>query len=402
LIALLAMLQTPNVILSTRFNRRLIGVRGTMSIQRTLRRLPAHLFLVLLLASGQGRAASAITVASDDASQAPYTNGWQAGDNGGTGFGPWTFAFSGLRSDLLYDPQFIDRGPLAGDHLGAPTFALTTGARASQTDTSEVVRALTSQLAVGQTFSFDVDGSILDNSGTPFTMGNTFQLFGTDGQERFALFTSNKYHQNDWTATGDADTAVPAANAFHVAFTLATANTYNLVLTPFGGGSPLFSQTAAPLDGTAGSPIQSFRFSAYGTGSSADGSKELFFDNLSITSPAVTGDYNKNGIVDAADYIVWRKTLGQSGSGLAADGNGNNSIDAADYTVWRTHFGSASAATVGMAINVPEPSAYLYLAGTVYLIGTIRFGGRVRLFLIPTSEQIEPLKHVPVGHRSSA
>src|SRR4051795_8426695 len=100
------MLQTPNVILSTRFNRRLIGVRGTMSIQRTLRRLPAHLFLVLLLASGQGRAASAITVASDDASQAPYTNGWQAGDNGGTGFGPWTFAFSGLRSDLLYDPQF--------------------------------------------------------------------------------------------------------------------------------------------------------------------------------------------------------------------------------------------------------------------------------------------------------
>src|SRR4051812_18479228 len=106
------MMQTPDAITLTRFNRRLIGVCGTMSTQCTLRRLPAHFFLVALLASGYGRAASALTVASDDASQAAYTNGWQAGDNGSTGFGPWTFAFSGVRSDLDYEPQFIDRGPL--------------------------------------------------------------------------------------------------------------------------------------------------------------------------------------------------------------------------------------------------------------------------------------------------
>jgi hypothetical protein len=337
------------------------------------KRIRAHLFLVAVLAAGSARLAPAITVASDDASQAAYSNGWQAGDNGGTGFGAWTFAFSGLRSDLLYDPQFIDRGPLSGDHLGAPTFAMTTGARASQTDTSEVVRALTSQLAVGQTFSLDIDGSVLASSGMPFSMGNTFQLFGTDGQERFALFTSNQYHANNWTATGDADTGIPAANAFHVAFTLATANTYNLVLTPYGGGAPLFSQTAAPLDGNAGSPIQSFRFSDYGTGSSADGSKELFFDNLLITSPGVTGDYNQDGIVDAADFVVWRKTLGQTGIGLAADGNGNNSIDSGDYTVWRTHFGSTSGAASNLSSNVPEPSdAFLYLTGAIFLVATIR------------------------------
>jgi hypothetical protein len=270
---------------------------------------------------------------------------------------------------LLYDPQFVDRGPLAGDHLGAPTFALTTGARTMQSDTSEVVRALNSPLAVGQTFSFDIDGSALDASGAAFTMGNTFQLFGSDGQERFALFTTNQYHANNWTATGDVNTAIPGPNAFHVAFTLATANTYNLVLTPFGGGSPLFSQTAAPLDGTAGSPIQSFRFSDYGTGSSSDGSKELFFDNLLISSPAVAGDYNKNGIVDASDYVLWRKTLGQTGNGLAADGNGNNSIDPGDYTIWRTHFGSTSGTALNLSNNVPEPSeADLYLTGAVFLL----------------------------------
>ena len=35
------------------------------------------------------------------------------------------------------------------------------------------------------------------------------------------------------------------------------------------------------------------------------------------------GDYNQNGFVDAADYVVWRDTLGQMGAGLAADGNNN-------------------------------------------------------------------------------
>jgi hypothetical protein len=342
-----------------------------------MRRRPALCFIVFGLAISYPRLASAITVASDDASQAPYTNGWQAGDNGGIGFGAWTFGFSGIRSDLLYEPQFVDRGPLPGDHLGAPTFALTTGARSSQSDTSEVARALTSQLAIGQTFSVDIDGSVLDTSGTPFRMGNTFQLFGSDGQERFGLFTSSQYHGNNWTATGDANTGIPAANAFHVAFTLATANTYNLVLTPFGGGSALFSQTAAPLDGTAGSSILSFRLSDYGTGSSADGSRELYFDNLLITSPAVTGDYNRNGIMDAADFVVWRKTLGKTGSGLAADGNGSNSIDVGDYGVWRTRFGSTTTAAQSSASNVPEPNgAYLFLTGAIF-VATIRVGSRV-------------------------
>jgi hypothetical protein len=342
-----------------------------------MRRRPALCFIVFGLAISYPRLASAITVASDDASQAPYTNGWQAGDNGGIGFGAWTFGFSGIRSDLLYEPQFVDRGPLPGDHLSAPTFALTTGARASQSDTSEVARALTSQLAVGQTFSVDIDGSVLDTSGTPFRMGNTFQLFGSDGQERFGLFTSSQYHGNNWTATGDANTGIPAANAFHIAFTLASANTYNLVLTPFGGGPALFSQTAAPLDGTAGSPIQSFRLSDYGTGSSADGSRELYFDNLLITSPAVTGDYNRNGIVDAADFVVWRKTLGKTGSGLAADGNGSNSIDVGDYGVWRTRFGSTTTAAQSSASNVPEPNgAYLFLMGAMF-VASIRVSSRV-------------------------
>ena len=31
-----------------------------------------------------------------------------------------------------------------------------------------------------------------------------------------------------------------------------------------------------------------------------------------LNSTSVTGDYNSDGIVDAADYVVWRKNVGQA------------------------------------------------------------------------------------------
>ena len=53
---------------------------------------------------------------------------------------------------------------------------------------------------------------------------------------------------------------------------------------------------------------------------------------------ALAGDYNLDGTVNAADYTVWRDTLGSTTS-LAADGNGNNAIDTGDYGVWKQNFG---------------------------------------------------------------
>src|SRR5262249_1443813 len=37
---------------------------------------------------------------------------------------------------------------------------------------------------------------------------------------------------------------------------------------------------------------------------------------LSVVAAPLPGDFNHNGAVDAADYAVWRDTLGQSGAGL--------------------------------------------------------------------------------------
>jgi fibronectin-binding autotransporter adhesin len=81
----------------------------------------------------------------------------------------------------------------------------------------------------------------------------------------------------------------------------------------------------------------------------------------------VAGDYNSNGIVDAADYVVWRKTLGQTGAGLAADGNANNQIDQGDFDIWRAHLGQiAGSGSVAIGLAVPEPTAaILFLAGLI-------------------------------------
>ena len=61
-------------------------------------------------------------------------------------------------------------------------------------------------------------------------------------------------------------------------------------------------------------------------------------------APVLPGDYNLDGVVDAADYTVWRDTLGATGIGAftGADGNGDGAVAQADYDVWRSNFGARS------------------------------------------------------------
>jgi Matrixin len=96
----------------------------------------------------------------------------------------------------------------------------------------------------------------------------------------------------------------------------------------------------------------------------------------SVIEPGEPGDYNGNGIVDSADYTVWRDTLGQSGAGLAADGTGpggvpDGVVDQLDYDFWKANFGNtlggsgsgaASAAASPFQELVPEPASLLLLA----------------------------------------
>ena len=57
-----------------------------------------------------------------------------------------------------------------------------------------------------------------------------------------------------------------------------------------------------------------------------------------------TGDYNGDGVVDAADYTVWRNTLGEdvANRGDGADGDADGIVDEDDYGYWRARYGDVA------------------------------------------------------------
>jgi hypothetical protein len=74
----------------------------------------------------------------------------------------------------------------------------------------------------------------------------------------------------------------------------------------------------------------------------------------------VPGDYNNNGVVDAADYGLWRK-----GGPLANEVDSPGTVNGADYTAWLARFGNTSGSGAGSGIGaaaVPEPTAVLLVA----------------------------------------
>jgi hypothetical protein len=73
----------------------------------------------------------------------------------------------------------------------------------------------------------------------------------------------------------------------------------------------------------------------------------------------VPGDYNGNGTVDAADYVVWRKHVGQSFQlSNEVSGQTPGTVTQEDYTAWRARFGNTAGNAAGSAmLGVPEPTS---------------------------------------------
>jgi len=78
-----------------------------------------------------------------------------------------------------------------------------------------------------------------------------------------------------------------------------------------------------------------------------------------VITTGVAGDYNNNGIVDAADYTVWR------------DGNSPDSSQAG-YDFWKQRFGNTSGSSSGQGSQaIPEPtSLVLLIAGGLFVAVT--------------------------------
>src|SRR3954464_9035064 len=78
--------------------------------------------------------------------------------------------------------------------------------------------------------------------------------------------------------------------------------------------------------------------------------------------PALPGDYNNDGVVNAGDYSLWRMALNTSAV-LPNDAT-PGTVDDTDFDVWRAHFGQTSGggALFGSATAVPEPAAVFLAA----------------------------------------
>jgi hypothetical protein len=89
---------------------------------------------------------------------------------------------------------------------------------------------------------------------------------------------------------------------------------------------------------------------------------------ITLMPGIVSGDYDQNGSVDAADYVVWRHTLGQAGTGLAADGDGSGAVDQADYGLWRANFGATDGTAVSLSTRQVPEARSIMLAALLFVL----------------------------------
>ena len=74
----------------------------------------------------------------------------------------------------------------------------------------------------------------------------------------------------------------------------------------------------------------------------------------------LTGDYNANGTVDAADYVLWRDNPAAHGG------------DPAGYNTWRTNFGRTLAGGPAVGSAIPEPTSLLLAVVAAIGLGSVR------------------------------
>jgi hypothetical protein len=136
---------------------------------------------------------------------------------------------------------------------------------------------------------------------------------------------------------------------------------------PGMNGVPEFDQRGAPFTRVSGGRI------------------DIGSNEQQPIPPAVFGDYSQNGVVDTADYIVWRKSLNQSVAPFSsADSDGDGVVDGDDYGIWRAHFGQ----TLPMPTVASGALDRLTAAATA---GQTSSGNNVAALADPSADLLQPL-----------
>lgn len=331
-----------------------------------------------------GDVARGEVVATDSASNAAYaadpSGAWlglssTAGenpvgsDNGGTGFQPWNFSggyhipTQSPYGRLNHFIDGVDFPASAFNDLGGPAFALT-NAQTAQDVTTRALRTFDEPLGVGDVFSLRFDSpAMFDPYGPSISPSLNITMIDATGQGTMDIGTQWSGTQpTNWRVnnksgrfnTGISPSDTSDGSSLSLAITGATTATLTFdgqeFAVEFNHGLPagirfqLYGNTSGNgLSGGAGQPT---------------GEREFFFDDLQIESPdeVLAGDYNDDGVVNLADYTVWRDNLGSQVE-LPNDSTSGD-VSAEDYAVWKAAFGAAADAAAITASPVPEPSGW--------------------------------------------
>ncbi|MGD9633636.1 MAG: LamG-like jellyroll fold domain-containing protein [Pirellulales bacterium] len=119
-------------------------------------------------------------------------------------------------------------------------------------------------------------------------------------------------------------------------------------------------------------PGQSYSLGAAFKPEGEGGEQDLQLEFVLNEFETLQGDYNANGVVDAADYALWRDALNSSKT-LANEGATPGQVTGEDYAIWRNNFGKRArihsqlmngvvrydslAGSASAAARVPEPAA---------------------------------------------
>jgi len=309
-------------------------------------------------------------LASDSATDPVYADGWDAGDNGGFGFEPWNF--DGSYTDAIHDidstSQFNNIGTawrLAFDTNGLPRAGRGfEPLAAGQTLRMVIDNPTRRQFFKGYIIRFSTGAANICVDGAPCTPGTmpkermaayVFE-YGTDGHWQ----TSDLEDDNFQTPLTDVDTAMAG---MQIDFTITGPENYELVMDPLGTAAT-YTQSGN-LGNTGAGPIDWVEFVFFNTATNPNQATDFYIKSLQILgdAPSVAGDYNNNGTVDAADYVIWRKNLGQSFQ-LTNEVSGvtPGMVTTEDYDAWRSRFGGTNGSgSASIAAAVPEPGAVVVL-----------------------------------------
>lgn len=264
---------------------------------RTFRRLAAACAIggATMFSSAMSYAA---TIAFDTATDAAYDDGWQAGDNGGFGWGGWDFTGTyntpvGQTMDIFSHPNDLGRAWTLFNADAPP-------GPGTGTDIAQAGRSI-GPLTVGDTVHVVIDNPTERRFFRGYTVrfntggGNT--VYAGTPQSRMAVGTFDYFTNGKWYATGTGGDPtlfdVDTNHGMRIDFTLTGTDTFNLKMTPLNNPAIAYEKSGT-LAGPAGAPINWVEFELFNTDSDyypthtiTGGETDFYISNMWVTSGVI-------------------------------------------------------------------------------------------------------------------